>query len=61
VFKHLLDALIALDETGAGAERLLGKGHLMAKLDGELVMTVGQVPFVDDMSVAMMLSTARNS
>jgi len=52
---------IALGETGAGAERLLGKGHLMAKLDGELGITVAQVPFVDDMSVAMMLSTVRNS
>jgi len=51
---------IALGETGAGAERLLGKGHLMAKLDGELGITVAQVPFVDDTSVVLMLSAIRN-
>jgi S-DNA-T family DNA segregation ATPase FtsK/SpoIIIE len=47
---------IALGESGAGAERLLGRGHLMAKLDGELGITVAQVPFVDDASVSLMLS-----
>ncbi len=52
---------IALGETGAGAERLLGKGHLMAKLDGVLGITVAQVPFVDDTSVALMLTEIRNA
>lgn len=36
---------IALGEKGA--ERLLGKGHLAAKLEGEQSIIYGQVPFVD--------------
>ena len=28
-----------------GAERLLGKGHLLAKLEGEFSLVYGQVPF----------------
>lgn len=36
---------IALGEKGA--ERLLGKGHLAAKLEGESQIIFGQVPFVD--------------
>jgi len=36
---------IALGEKGA--ERLLGKGHLAAKLEGEPEIIFGQVPFVD--------------
>ena len=36
---------IALGERGA--ERLLGKGHLAAKLEGEPQIIFGQVPFVD--------------
>lgn len=36
---------IALGERGA--ERLLGKGHLAAKLEGEAEIMFGQVPFVD--------------
>jgi S-DNA-T family DNA segregation ATPase FtsK/SpoIIIE len=36
---------IALGEKGA--ERLLGKGHLAAKLEGEPEITFAQVPFVD--------------
>jgi S-DNA-T family DNA segregation ATPase FtsK/SpoIIIE len=36
---------IALGERGA--ERLLGKGHLAAKLEGESGTMFGQVPFVD--------------
>jgi len=30
-----------------GAERLPGKGHLAAKLEGESEIIFGQVPFVD--------------
>jgi S-DNA-T family DNA segregation ATPase FtsK/SpoIIIE len=37
---------IALGEKGA--ERLLGKGHIAAKLEGEPVIVFAQVPFVDD-------------
>lgn len=36
---------IALGEKGA--ERLLGKGHLAAKLEGEDNITIAQVPFVN--------------
>ena len=36
---------IALNEKGA--ERLLGKGHLAARLEGESEIVFGQVPFVD--------------
>lgn len=36
---------IALGEKGA--ERLLGKGHLLAKLEGEKSLCFAQVPFVD--------------
>jgi DNA segregation ATPase FtsK/SpoIIIE, S-DNA-T family len=36
---------IALGEKGA--ERLLGKGHLAARLEGESGIVFGQVPFVD--------------
>src|SRR4051812_19390521 len=36
---------IALGEKGA--ERLLGKGHLAAKLEGEQSLLYAQVPFVD--------------
>ncbi len=37
---------IALGEKGAGAERLLGKGHLAAKLEGEEKIITAQVPFI---------------
>ncbi len=37
---------IALGEKGA--ERLLGKGHIAAKLEGETEIIFGQVPFVED-------------
>jgi DNA segregation ATPase FtsK/SpoIIIE, S-DNA-T family len=36
---------IALGEKGA--ERLLGKGHLLAKLEGEQKLVYAQVPFLD--------------
>ncbi len=37
---------IALGEKGA--ERLLGKGHLAAKLEGEPEIVFAQVPFVEE-------------
>jgi S-DNA-T family DNA segregation ATPase FtsK/SpoIIIE len=38
---------ISLGEKNAGAERLLGKGHLLAKLAGESRLIYAQVPYVD--------------
>ena len=37
---------IATGEKGAGAEKLLGKGHLAAKLEGEEKIITAQVPFL---------------
>ena len=37
---------IALGEKNIGAERLLGNGHLIARLEGELDIIFAQVPFV---------------
>jgi len=37
---------ISLGEKGAGAERLLGKGHLAAKLEGEEKIITAQVPYI---------------
>ena len=37
---------IATGEKGAGAEKLLGKGHLIAKLEGEEKIITAQVPFI---------------
>ena len=44
---------IALDR--AGAERLLGKGHLAAKLNGDLIFA--QVPFVSDDEINQIVET----
>jgi len=44
---------IALDR--AGAERLLGRGHLAAKLSGELIFA--QVPFVSDEDIGAIMSS----
>ncbi len=45
---------IALGEKGA--ERLLGKGHLAAKLEGESEILFGQVPFVDSDFLSQMVA-----
>ena len=45
---------IALGERGA--ERLLGKGHLAAKLEGEPAIVYGQVPFVKPDTLEAMVS-----
>ncbi|TVM12803.1 hypothetical protein DPQ33_18470, partial [Oceanidesulfovibrio indonesiensis] len=37
---------LVLDESGA--ERLLGRGHLAAKLSGEGKIILAQVPFIDE-------------
>lgn len=44
---------IALGEKGA--ERLLGKGHLAAKLEGEMAVIFGQVPFVEQEFIEMVV------
>jgi S-DNA-T family DNA segregation ATPase FtsK/SpoIIIE len=48
---------IALGEKGA--ERLLGKGHLAAKLEGEPSLIFGQVPFVDSEFLVETVSTLK--
>lgn len=51
---------LVLDE--AGAERLLGRGHLAAKLSGEGKIILAQVPFIDEeeiVEVAKLIAHAR--
>lgn len=48
---------IALGEKGA--ERLLGRGHLLAKLEGERDLCFAQVPFVDPVLADALVSTIR--
>lgn len=50
---------IALGEKGA--ERLLGKGHLAAKLEGEPSVVFGQVPFVDGDFLGQMVDALKRS
>ncbi|HEX8350226.1 MAG TPA: FtsK/SpoIIIE domain-containing protein, partial [Hymenobacter sp.] len=39
-----------------GAERLLGRGHLLAKLEGEPNVLFGQVPLIDDEVIEQIVS-----
>ena len=48
---------IALGEKGA--ERLLGKGHLAAKLEGESDVLYGQVPLVDSEFIANVVAACK--
>ena len=48
---------IALGEKGA--ERLLGKGHIAAKLEGEPQIVFGQVPFVEDGFISSVVAKMR--
>jgi len=48
---------IALGEKGA--ERLLGKGHLAARLEGEPEIVFGQVPFVDSDFLAQVVTALK--
>jgi S-DNA-T family DNA segregation ATPase FtsK/SpoIIIE len=50
---------IALGEKGA--ERLLGKGHLAAKLEGEQSLIFAQVPFVDSDFLAAIVALLTNT
>lgn len=48
---------IALGERGA--ERLLGKGHLVAKLEGHATLIYGQVPLISSGEIAQLVSVVR--
>ena len=48
---------IALDRPGA--ERLLGKGHLAAKLNGEMGLVFAQVPFLSDEDIEVAVTAIR--
>jgi S-DNA-T family DNA segregation ATPase FtsK/SpoIIIE len=50
---------IALGEKGA--ERLLGKGHLAARLEGESEIVFGQVPFVDSEFLSQVVQALKDS
>lgn len=50
---------IALNEKGA--ERLLGKGHLAARLEGESEIIFGQVPFVESEFLSQVVQALQNS
>jgi DNA segregation ATPase FtsK/SpoIIIE, S-DNA-T family len=50
---------IALGEKGA--ERLLGKGHMAAKLEGEPDIVLAQVPFVDESFLASIVNSLSSS
>ena len=44
------NSILVLDEPGA--ERLLGRGHLAAKLSGEVEIILAQVPFADEEEIS---------
>ncbi len=50
---------IALGEKGA--ERLLGKGHIAAKLEGEPQIVFGQVPYVEDGFISSVVGAMRGT
>lgn len=50
---------IALGEKGA--ERLLGKGHLAAKLEGETEIVFAQVPFVETDFLVQMVANLKGT
>jgi S-DNA-T family DNA segregation ATPase FtsK/SpoIIIE len=45
----------------AGAESLLGKGHLLAKLDGEKEEIFAQVPFINRSDTANLVNLIANA
>ena len=50
---------IALGERGA--ERLLGKGHLVAKLEGNPNLVYGQVPLISSEEIAQLVAEVRRT
>lgn len=53
------NSMLVLDEPGA--ERLLGRGHLAAKLSGEGRVILTQVPFASEEDIAELANIIRNS
>jgi len=43
----------------SGAEHLLGRGHLLAKIDGEPGVTYAQVPYASSDFIQAIVATAR--
>ncbi len=52
-------SVLVLDEPGA--ERLLGRGHLAAKLSGEGEIILAQVPFADEDEMAELADLIRSA
>ena len=44
-----------------GAERLLGKGHIIVKLEGEANLVFGQVPFASEKTIEGITQIIKNS
>jgi S-DNA-T family DNA segregation ATPase FtsK/SpoIIIE len=53
------NSILVLDEPGA--ERLLGRGHLAAKLPGEGEIILAQVPFADEDEIAELAALIRQA
>ena len=53
------NSVLVLDEPGA--ERLLGRGHLAAKLSGEGEIILAQVPFADEDEMAELADLIRSA
>jgi S-DNA-T family DNA segregation ATPase FtsK/SpoIIIE len=53
------NSVLVLDEPGA--ERLLGRGHLAAKLSGEADIIFTQVPFASEEEIAELAILIRNA
>jgi len=53
------NSVLVLDE--AGAERLLGRGHLAAKLSGEGNVILAQVPFASSEEIAELAELIRRA
>jgi S-DNA-T family DNA segregation ATPase FtsK/SpoIIIE len=51
---------IALGERNGGAERLLGKGHLAAKLVNVPSIVFAQVPLISDEEIAQLVAGLRS-
>ena len=53
------NSILVLDE--AGAERLLGRGHLAAKLSGEGHVILAQVPFASEEEIEELATLVKNA
>ena len=52
---------IALGEKNLGAEKLLGNGHIIVKLEGETDAIYAQVPFIGTAGVEDLIQRAKAS